>query len=356
MDDMPPDARRRSDWAGLADLATTQGGCVTHWQAGRLGISSSQLARRQADEGWGAPMRSVATLPGVPPSRTTELWAALLAVADIRAPRSASGSSVESLRLAIADLVCVAAWSAAQVRGYPGASPGIPQLLAPHSVTTERHGIRLVRSRRGIGGFWEWVDGLPVARPLRSLWDAAHLGRGLSGAARKVADLAVFFDRTRQLSIQSLLLAVDEPAVAGYPATPPPIHASAAELVRPGYSHSQTEAVARRIATEVATDLGVRLHPSPYGIRDRSGLVVAEADIAAPALRFDAEVDGPHHRGPLAEAYHRRRATRTDPLDWIVCRYAVDEATDQLDEERFRSQFTRDLRRAMALRHEGASG
>jgi hypothetical protein len=201
---------------------------------------------------------------------------------------------------------------------------------------------------------WEWLHGLPVTTPFRTMWDVGHLGRGLRGAVDHVEDLATFFDRTRQLPVEDLLRAVEEPVLHGYPRRPPPILQAAAARLSGGYSHSETEATARRIAGEVAAELGVTLHPSPYPIEDAAGVTLAEADIAAPALRFDAEIDGPHHRGPRAAASHARRKARTDRVDWVVCRYPVDEETDTLDEVMFRRRFGDDLRRVIDLRRQAA--
>lgn len=342
--------------AVLARLAASQGGCVAIWQARRLGISLDRIARRVRDEGWTALHRSVVAMPGTRDDIDRQLWAAMLAVAELRVARVSAGpSDVRPLRRSVEDVVAITGWSAAERRGYERPPPAFPHLLVPHSVTTSRRGLRLIRSRRGIQGMWEWVDGMPVAKPVRVMWDVGHLGRGLTGAVDRVVDLAAYFDRTRQLAVVELLLMVEEPTLSGLPRRPPPILAAAATRLSKGYSHSKTEAAARRIATEVAAEVGVRLHPSPYPIRDHTGTIVAEADIAAPALRFDAEIDGPHHRGPLAAAGHRRRAARTDPLDWIVARYPVDEDTDELDEAAFRRQFRNDLRTVIALRERQAA-
>lgn len=292
-------------------------------------------------------------MPGLVRTDRDRLWAALLAVANLSAARRVDEQIASPERLSrsgVEGVLAVAGWSAAQLHGWTSGQPSEVQLLAHADVVARRKGIRLIRSRRGIDGFWRWTDGLPVTTPVRTMWDCAHLSSGSHASVAQLADLAVLLDRTRQLEVDHLIAAVDEPAMFGLPSRPPRPLVATVELLRPGFSHSATEATARHIIAEECRALELRAQPRPYQVKDENGKTLAEADVAVLSLRLDLEVDGPHHDAPSQQAADRRRDAKVGQIDWIVIRYAV--RSIEQDWNAFRRTVRADLRRVMALRRQ----
>ena len=333
----------RTRWARVGMVAASQAGHIAVWQARAVGLAAEDVRRRARREAWTRVHHSVWRLPGVPASTLGRLWAAALAVANqSAAARLASTPTAPGdLHRVLMDLVMVTGWSAAALAGFDRPRILRPQLAVPATVMTRRPDIDLVRSRRGVAGFWADLDGLPVATPPRVMWDAAHLSRGTVGAVGALGDLATYLDRTRRFAVEELVGLVDEPAAFGLPTRPPRLLRACAEELRPGFSHSGTEEVARRIAASVCAELGLRLHPSPYDIVDADGRVLGEADLAVPDIRFDGEVDGPHHDSPSQQRHDRRRDRNVRGIDWVVERYPTSMIDD--DRDAFRRRLRSDV-------------
>lgn len=170
---------------------------------------------------------------------------------------------------------------------------------------------------------WRWINGLRVADGPRLAHDAAWLIRTSPGARDRLIDLLITADRRRILSIDELIPIVEEPVQFDLPLRVPAVLRQAVEELRPGFSHSRTEALARRIATEQAAALGLEVHPRPLAVRDPSGRIIAEADVAVPAIRHDLEVDGPHHDLRAQQARDAVRDTKVHGIDWGVDRCGV---------------------------------
>ncbi|MEE8603221.1 hypothetical protein [Euzebya tangerina] len=341
-----------SRYRELGRLAEHQAGCIAIWQASLVGLEPRRLDERARREGWRRPHRSVYLLPGVPSSARTSLWAGLLAVADISVAgrgRALAGDPLRTARESVGASVAVTGWSAAWEYGFRGRKVAVPQLLGAHRTTTSRDRIRLIRSRRGIEGMWTWRNGLPLATPVRVIWDCAHLGRRDPRAVSGIVDLAVYFDRTRTMSVDELILMAEDPTALGFSLRPPPAVRAAANRLRPGFSHSRTEARARAIAADVCREFGVTLHPRPYPVRS-GGRIVAEIDLAVPELRFGAEIDGPHHQSATAAAWDRTRDRQLrQGLDWVVHRYATGRLDAADGADWFRASFRRDLARRLRI-------
>ncbi|WP_370324417.1 endonuclease domain-containing protein [Euzebya sp.] len=84
-------------------------------------------------------------------------------------------------------------------------------------------------------------------------------------------------------------------------------------------SHSKRERNLRRALRQ----LDVPIHPEPYPIRDRTGRIIAQADIAILEVKLDVEVDGPHHLDPDQQAKDRRRDRAVKPEEWSTVRYLI---------------------------------
>ncbi|HUG86613.1 MAG TPA: hypothetical protein VMM13_18740 [Euzebya sp.] len=315
--------------AAVGLLAAMQGGCVARWQLRWLGISDatiSDIARRQ---GWTTMHAGVWLLPGARNDLLARIWAAVLAVSDQDGPALADAMlTPDSDPLTVVHGVAteravVTGETAAWIRGLSSwPPPHEPVLLLANDHNPQRSGIRIIRTVMNRQDGTSYIAGLRVAGGPRLLWDVSWACRGRPGAVARVADLAIVADRTRLMSIDYLLAMVDEPCLFALPMRVPGVLRQAAEVLRPGFSHSATEALGRRIAGEVASTLGLEVHPRPYPIR-RDGRIIAEADIAVLALRHDIEVDGPHHDQFAQKARDRGRDGGMAEIGWSVTRYRV---------------------------------
>ncbi len=335
--------------AVVAAIAEQQGGHIATWQCVLVGLSTTWVDEQADRRGWTLVRRGTHRLGGVAESPVGCAWAALLAIGRIgamaRARRHlAEGHDVVTAAvMAVTDGVAATAWTGAVALGHSRPWPVRPQVVAGHGTTTEHRDIRLVRTRVG-PVTWEERGGLPCAHPERVLWDAAWVGRRQRGIVRSVHDLAIHLDRTRVLSVSEVVGAVAEPSAFGLPSRVPWPLQVAAERLAPGFSHSGLEARWRAIATGIAATLGIELEPRPYTVW-HDGQRIAEADIAAPLLRWDAEVDGPHHDTLEMRRRDRGRDQRMDGIDWITTRYH-----HRLSDEEFADRWTADAIRIVEQR------
>lgn len=298
------------------------------WQCRLVGLSSSWVTRQVRDRGWVAVHRGVHRMAGVPVSPGGELWAAILAISDIRGePRARvliedGRQLVPAVLLAVQQVAAVTGWSAAWLLQTGRPPPAIPQLLvASHHQTRGRH-IRCVRSTFAAEAV-DHVLGVPCVQPERMLWDAAFIGRHGRRIEESLQDLAINLDRRRLLPVADVLGMVGEPAVFDLPSRVPGPLRRTAEILRPGFSHSHTEARARAVAMPIGDELGIHVEPRPLAITN-DGRIIAEADIAVPELRWDVEIDGPHHRAVSMRRRDKRRDLRLGSINWSVTRYDCD--------------------------------
>ncbi|AXV06974.1 hypothetical protein DVS28_a2292 [Euzebya pacifica] len=92
-------------------------------------------------------------------------------------------------------------------------------------------------------------------------------------------------------------------------------------------SHSRRERSLRRELLR----LGVPIVDGSHDILDERGRTVAQADVAVPAVRLNAEVDGPHHFAPAQQASDRRRDRNLKAIDWDVVRYLYYEIDEDVE-------------------------
>lgn len=321
----------------LAEVGRRQGGVVAAWQARLLGISQSWLDRQVDSRGWVRDRTGTFRLAGVAGTARTTCWSALLVVGEDRSAATAEGLLADGRDPA--EAVTRAACSIGQLTGQTGAwllgadirPPAHPQLVVPTDVqVVPDRRIRLVRTLYPPGEGVR-VGGLPVAPAPRILWDIAWISRRWWRVVDAVGDVAVYLDRTRQMAVEELVGAVEEPTAFDLPPGPPAALRAAAEVLRPGFSHSRTEAIAREVVMRLGERHGVPVEPRPYKIR-HEGRILAEADIAVLPLRWDLEVDGPHHDAPSMRRRDRSRDGRlSGKVAWTVSRYGYRLIDDDLD-------------------------
>jgi hypothetical protein len=320
----------------LLRLAGVQMGHVAAWQVRVLGFTDRWLEEQHDRHGWVHVHHGVARLPDVPTTDEGTVWAALLTVGTLGAPRRAASVVRSGMDLvaacvhAVSSVAAATGWTGARLLGSDGPWPVAPQLVAAHGTVSRVDDVRLIRTRVGAVDS-RMVGGVPCAPPERVAWDCGWIARADDGVQGLLRPLLVLFDRTRVLAIDELLAVVDEPPAFELPNRVPGELRRVAEALRPGFSHSAAEAELRGIAEVVCSRRGFEVATRPLAVR-HDGRIIAEADVAVPALRWDLECDGPHHRHPAVRRRDRRRDARLDVLvDWWVTRYDVDRLEDRAE-------------------------
>ncbi len=309
-------------------LAQLQGGCVARWQLHPLGLSSATITRMLERERWTTVHTGVHRHPDAADNPLGQTWAAVLALRPTRAidiveDLVSSGLDPVSaaVRAATREAV-VTGWSAAWLLGLIGWAPEVPHILIPSDRHVVRDRIRIIRGTIAPQASGPH-DRLRVASGTRMLWDAAQVDRRVRAATvNRLTGLCTAADRRRVLSVDEALAVVDEPVRFGLPRRPPSVLRAAAEQIRPGFSHSHTEALARAVVIERAARLGLVAEPRPYAIR-RGGRVIAEADIAVVEIRHDIEIDGPHHDLPAQRVRDAERTEDLASISWTCTRFPV---------------------------------
>lgn len=292
MDD--DEQRRQAETAGAwrqIDAAARQHhGAITRAEAVQAGMSSRSVSRRAATMQWGRPHRGVYTLPGTRATLQRDAAAALLAVGDralltgevalylydVLARRP---STIEVLVPATARPARRGGVRIRRTRAYERVRP------------VTRDGLRLVHATRAIADLAECTEAVDLARHVAR---AVGLRHCTLGQAHRELDIRATFPGRReyQRAIGYLLC----------------------EL-----THSREESVARAHLEQV----GLRPWPRPYPI-EAGGIVLAEADIAIVELRYDIEVDGPHHDLPEQVQADKARDRRLGRHGWTVDRFPVE--------------------------------
>ena len=94
---------------------------------------------------------------------------------------------------------------------------------------------------------------------------------------------------------------------------------AAIATLRSDLSHSGVE----RIGRSALRQNGFRPHPRPYAVRT-GARVIAEIDVAFPAVLYGAEMDGPHHLLPEVAAADSARDRQLARINWTIDRFPAD--------------------------------
>lgn len=314
-------------WEMVGAVAAAQFGLVARWQLRLLGVSPATIQERLDQHGWRVVHRGVYALPGTPDSALRRAAAALLAYSQgskaldrIRALRTAGATPVEALvGAAFGPWAVLTGPTAAYLRGLLTAEPDEVHVMASDDGSrTKCPGVR--RSAPGFcGADWDLVDRLPVAVPDRLVADIAALGGGKGGEAA-LARLIATVDAKRAGSVDTIVKAAKARGAFKGKALLLRVCASLCG----GLSHSATESRARGWVTEIAARYGLTVAPRPHAIKV-NGRIIAEADIAVLEIRYDVEVDGPHHLLPAQVARDKRRDREAGRAHWTTDRFPVDE-------------------------------
>lgn len=325
-------------------LLARQRGVISRWQLMWLGLDENRVQRFHRANGLVTVQRGVYVLPDRHRDPAAQPWTGLLGVSPRSVNRHITLEARDAARLALgvaAETAIVTGWSAAHLRRLTEALPEVPYLLMPPEQHRSRPGIDVVRAPVE-PMHWDMLGELRVARGHRLAWDMAWSLRDRTGADRLLRDVLVAADRTRLLAVEEAIGMVEEPATFDLPRKVPRLLRQVVEDLRPGFSHSATEALARLEVTEIADSIGLYVEPRPHAISS-GGRIIAEADIAIRQVRHDIEIDGPHHRHPAQQWWDRRRDRRLAQVPWTVSRHDVSLIDDDLP--RFRTLVTEELRR-----------
>lgn len=314
-----------ADWGVVTELALRQHLHVTRWQLGVIGVSDRAIGNRVAGHGWRRPFPGVLALPGED-TAVRRLAAALLAYSRpsgahrrVRALCSDGLALPAALARAALDAGPVACGpSAAWLRGILPRPPREAWIRLPQHSPRRRPDRVWLRYGGPATRPVSYVHGLPALSVEDALLDLAGIGWAPERVRALLTDAIVTADALRLTDLERLDA---HRARAGRFVGSAALAAVVADL-RGGLSHSAAEARARRIAGEVLARHGLALHPRPYPIR-LHGRVVAEADLAVVDLRYDLEIDGPHHLLPAQRRADQRRDRLAGQAGWTVDRVPV---------------------------------
>lgn len=332
-------------------LGQAQGGHVGRWQLLALGVAPSVAARLPRRLGWTTVHAGTYRLLGAPVTPTGSMWAALLAVADAVQRKGTDHTPAdgvqgwEAVHARLLDGVAITGLSAAWLMGLIDNPPTVPQILVPHRLQRRLSGIRVVRTRVWPTRFERHRE-LPTADAVRTLWDCGWLMRHDHDAGRRMRKMMSRADGLRLCSAPDLHLVAKAPREFGLPGVVPEPFLSAARSLAGGHSHSGAEHRARQIVTEIAATLGLAVEPRPFVVVNENGVRVAEADIAIPLIRFNCEIDGPHHDDPAQQARDRWRDAQMRQIPWTVRRYR--DSMVRESEGEFRDAVEADIRQTAA--------
>lgn len=296
-------------WAQLSELGVRQHLAVAVWQAAVLGISEHALRGRVGAHGWARRWAGVVSFPGAE-GPLHDLAAALLAysrptsgaarVADLVAGGTPVVDALVSAGLDAGPRVCGQSALALSDVAPP---PPEPWLRLPDRYGhAPKSGVRI---RYGdCPGRAVWVRGLPCVDVAQGFIDAAPAEDEESSTQRhhRLSRWLAAADARRVLTAAQLERRIAPPrSFYGAPALRRVVADVKGEL-----SHSGTERRARRLAAPVLAAFGLRLEPRPYLV-EVQGTRLGEADLAVVRIRYDIEIDGPHHLLPAQRLKDERR-------------------------------------------------
>ena len=338
-------------WAILAGVAERQHLVLAPWQLTALGVAHVTIGRHVAAHGWERDELGMIWLPGedTPMRRTAAAFLALskptdawerLDVRDWDDEAAVIAALVSGAR-DCGVVVCgpTAAWLH-DLRDDP--DDRVWLLLGAHDARTKRGGIRLRYGNTPADGVQE-IAGLPVLSPEHTIIDNARVpADSYLYRYYRLVNLLQRADRLRVTTIAKVAAVVDDAGkFRGKTLLQEVLRNLEEQMV-----HSGAEAKARELVGEVLAEFGLALHPRPLEIF-LNGVRVGEADLAVVELRYDIEVDGPHHDSPEQQAKDRNRDRNVRDAEWTVERFPTE--LIELDPRTFQAQVRQTVRRL--LRH-----
>lgn len=312
-----------SGWDLAHAVAELQHFIIAPWQLRLMGIRHRTQLDGAMKYGWRCSHFDMIALPGEM-SQIRRLAAAILAYSR---PRSGPARVAALEEAGVERPVAIA--RAALEAGQSACGPSAAWMHEAAEFSAE-HWIRLpgrsghikrqgVQLRYGAPAVIQWKQGLPVGDPNQTIADLAACADGKFAAehdrlCRQIAKA----DRLRLTSPKLLRDWLD----AAGPIDGAALLGSALDAVEGRLNHSEPEGLARELVTEVLRPYGLTLHPRPYEVWHQ-GHCIAEADLAVVELRYDIEVDGPHHLLPAQIDADQVRDRRLRQARWTVDRFST---------------------------------
>jgi hypothetical protein len=277
-------------WHEIDGLARAKQGAVSREDSVRAGLPSSTFNRQAATMQWRRPHRGVYVLPGT---------------------RATFGQEAAAALLALGERALLTGEAALCVYEIVTGRPALLDLVVPASARLDpRQGVRLRRTRVYDAIRARTIDGLRAVHPTRALADSATWSTDVV-AARRIARAIALRHCTLGQARAELEARKRFPGRAAY-------H-RALLMLEGELTHSAGEQDARRHLREA----GLHPYPRPYPVI-AGGRILAEADIAIVPVRYDIEIDGPHHDLPEQVKADKARDRRLGRHGWTVDRYPVE--------------------------------
>lgn len=340
-------------WSIAARVAQQQHLVLAPWQLTALGLCHETIREHVQRHGWSRDSRGALWLPGddTPIRHVAAAYLALSKPAAAwRRVRVDNWDDEER----VADALVTAARGSGVVVCGPTAAwlhnlsdrPGddVWVLLDAHAGRVHRTGVRL-RYGAVAADMVTIMDGIPLLNIEHAVIDMARVPRpSPRHTYYALVHLIRRGERQRQTNRRKVRAAMD---AAGKFRGKPVLREVLDDLDQE-FTHSNPEAVARDLVRPVVAEFGLELHPEPLAI-SQDGVIVAEADLPVPAIKYDIEVDGPDHDEPEQREKDRLRDRNAAAAEWYVERFPAE--LIELSPRTFQAQVRQTIRRL--LRQQG---
>jgi hypothetical protein len=229
-----------------------------------------------------------------------------------------SRAAARHAALAIAgDGALIAGWSAAELHGFAEDRAGPVEVLVRHGTSVPERGplLHATRTRTLVPEDRSEVDGLRVTAPARTLLDLAarrstdRLGELVAAALREASCTTT--------DLAATLAAHPRARGRGR------LRAALALLADDGASSRSDVEVG---ALQALVDGGLPRPVLAHRVRDTSGAVIAEVDLAYPDQHLAIEIDGYRwHSSPARKRADEERQNRLVLAGWTVLRFSASE-------------------------------
>ena len=342
-------------WCIAAEAAVQQHLVLAPWQLTALGLSHEAIRKHAHRHGWHVDDLGAWWLPGKDTplrriaaaylafSKPAEAWTRV-SVEDWNDEQAVADALVRAAR---DSQVVVCGPTAAWLHGLRDTPPDhVWLLIGVHAGRRKRPGVRLRYGSVPVSGTTVAHD-LPVLDVEHTIVDSARVP--MASRTHLYYELVRLLRRAesqRTTTRDKVTKIADRPGkFRGKPVLLQVLSDLAGE-----FTHSRAESDARRLAAQVLAEFGLTLHPEPYQIHHK-GVRVAEADLAVLAIKYDLEVDGPHHQLPEQQEKDRNRDRLVLEAQWFPERFPT--ALIELSPRTFQAQVRQTVRR---LVHEHGLG
>lgn len=334
-------------WTVAARAAEQQHLVLAPWQLTALGLCHETIRKHGARHGWRVDDLGMWWLPGSDTdlrriaaaylafSKPTDAWTRL-SVKDWEDEEAIAQALVQAAR--DSDVVACGP-TAAWLHGLRDTLPdAVWLLIGVHAGRRKRGGVRLRYGTLPVGGT-TLLENIPVLGIEHTVMDNARVPmRSRTHLHYELVRLLRRAERQRLTTRKKVRQVVDRPGKF----RGKPVLLAVLDDLDGQFTHSDAESDARTLVTEVLAEFGLELHPEPLEIR-LNGVRVAEADLPILPIRYDIEVDGPHHQLPEQQAKDRNRDRLVLEAQWFPERFPTE--LIELSPRTFQAQVRQTVRR-----------